>query len=980
MKHEKFLCTEEIHSLMKYIVKLLQIFITLFLFAFEAHGQTGTIQGTISDAKTGESLIGTNIVLQGTYTGTTSDLDGNFRLSNVNPGTYNLVVSYISYNQQIIRVTVKANETTRVDVRLEPATLEIESVKVTATRRTNTEMALISSLKASNVVANGISNQQIIRSQDKDASEVVRRVPGITIRDGRFVIVRGLVERYNVTWLNGIPAPSSEPDMRSFSFDLIPSNQIDNIVIYKTPAPELPADFAGAAIQISSLGFSEKNSVGISYSAGYVEGTTFKTYYKYQGGKYDWLGFDDGTRAIPDGFPSTKEFRALASNSSAEDKQKIQELGRSFSKIWTPYAIRSAPMNHTVNFTVSHYFLLGKTSLGLVSSVLYNKTTDSDHILRKGYQAYNTILDKSNPYYVYYDDKYKETARTGALLNLNYVFGNNQKIEFRNLINQQGASSTTLRTGQNFYGGNFEKNYELDYQSRLTFSSTLGGKHTLFNQLTAFDWAIGYAYADQNRPDIRRVQTSLSGDLDPKMDPFRIGVNFNADPKLLGRLFLQNYEHLKNVNLNLSQKIPLGNFVPEIKAGFLYTDLRRNFKARNIGFAFANIFKFNWNLTKLPVDSVAFSPQFFSTIRDLFADENINPETGLKIDESTNKSDSYKAWNITYAAYAGILIPLFNKIKIYTGVRYENNSQNLSGFLQATGDSLVVRNIFKDLFPSVNVAYNVTDNILLRFAYGKTVNRPEFREISPFAFFDFDENASIYGNPNLKNAYIHNTDLRFEWYPSQGEIVSLGIFNKNFVQPIEKQLVNVGTGYNYTFRNARSAYSRGVELEVRKTFQFLENSPSFVHLLKDFTLILNGSVIQSRINNPDPNERDSIRPLQGQSPYIINAGLYYQQEKSGISVTALYNVIGKRIDYIGDLETPHIWEMPFHSLDLTVSKKIGRFVTLKLGAKNILDQTVIFQQYEEPLLKNMEQKVTRIQTTRKFVPGRQFSVGVSLLF
>jgi len=957
----------------------LQVFIFLSLFIFETHGQSGTIQGTITDAKTGESLIGTNIILQGTYTGTTSDLDGNFRLQNINPGTYNLVVSYISYNQQIIRVTVKANETTRIDVKLEPATLEIESVKVTATRRTNTEMALVSSLKASNVVANGISNQQIIRSQDKDASEVVRRVPGITIRDGRFVIVRGLVERYNVTWLNGIPAPSSEADMRSFSFDLIPSNQIDNILIYKTPAPELPADFAGAAIQISSLGFADKNSFGISYSAGYVEGTTFQEYYKYKGGKYDWLGFDDGTRALPHGFPSTKEFRALASNSSAEDKLKIQELGRSFNKIWTPDLVKAAPMNQTFNMSVSRYFLLGKTSLGLVSSILYNKTIDSDHILRRGYQAYNTILDKSNPYYKYNDDKYKETARAGALLNINFVFGSNQKIEFRNLFNQQGSSSTTLRTGQNFYGGNFEKNYELDYQSRLTFSSTLGGKHTLFNQLSSFDWTFGYAYADQNRPDIRRVQTSLSGDLDPALDPFRIGVNFNADPKLLGRLFLQNYEHLKNINLNFSQKIPLGNFVPEIKTGFLYTHLQRNFSARNIGYAFANIFKFNWNLVKLPVDTVAFSPQFFSTIRDLFIDENINPENGLKIDESTNKSDSYEAWNETYAAYTGLLIPLFNKIKIYAGIRYENTAQNLSGYLE-TGDSIVVKNIFKDLFPSVNLTFNLTENTLLRLAYGKTLNRPEFREISPFSFFDFDENASIYGNPYLKSSYVHNSDIRIEWYPAQGEIISIGIFNKNFLNPIEKQLINVGSGYNYTFRNARSAYSRGIELEVRKSFQFLENSPSVFNMLKDFTLILNGSLIQSRINNPDPNERDSIRPLQGQSPYILNAGLYYQQEKSGLSVTALYNVIGKRIDYIGDLENPHIWEMPFHSLDLSISKKIGRFITLKLGAKNILNETVIFQQFEEPVLNNMDHKVTRIQTTRKFIPGRQFSLGISLLF
>jgi len=964
---------------MKHFFIVIDTFIISLFCATSAFAQSGAIQGTITDAKTGESLIGTNIVLQGTYTGTTSDLEGNFKLANIPPGTYNLVVSYISYDQQILRITVKNNETTRVDVKLEPATLEIESVKVTAVRKTNTEMALISSLKASNVVANGISNQQIIRSQDKDASEVVRRVPGITIRDGRFVIVRGLVERYNVTWLNGIPAPSSEPDMRSFSFDLIPSSQIDNIVIYKTPAPELPADFAGAAIQISSLGISDRNSVSIAYSAGFIEGSTFRKYYSYKGGKYDWLGFDDGTRALPAGFPSTKDFRALASNSSDADKLRIQEIGRSFNKIWTPFASSSAPLNQNLNIAFTRRVLLGKSSLGLVSSVLYNRTTDSDHILRQGFQAYNTILDKSNPYYIYNDNKYKQTSRIGALLNMNFVFGNNQKIEFRNLVNQQGASTTTLRRGQNFYGGNYEKNYELDYQSRLTYTSSLGGKHTLFNQLTSFDWNAGYAYADQNRPDIRRVQTSLSGDLDPKQDPFRIGVNFNADPKMLGRLFLQNHEHLKNLNINISQKIPLGSFVPELKAGFLYTDLSRTFTARNIGFAFANIFKFNWSMVQLPVDSSDFSPSFFGKINDLFSNENINPATGLKIDESTNKSDSYQAWNKTYATYIGLVIPLLNRIKIYSGVRYENNAQRLYGHLE-TGDSIRVNNVFKDLFPSVNLTFNVSSDLLLRFAYGKTVNRPEFREISPFAFFDFDENASIYGNPALKNAYIHNTDLRLEWYPSQGEIVSLGVFNKNFIDPIEKKLVNVGSGYNYTFRNANSAYSRGVELDMRKSFLFLENSSSFFHLLKDFTLVFNGSLIQSQINNPDPNERDSVRVLQGQSPYILNAGLYYQNDKSGLSLSALYNVIGKRIDYIGDLETPHIWEMPFHSLDFTFSIKTGRFVTIKLGAKNVLNDIVLFRQYEEPVLKDTQVKVTRIQVTRKYVPGRQFSCGISLTF
>jgi hypothetical protein len=246
--------------------------------------QKGGIKGVISDSKTEEVLIGANILIQGTDLGTSTDLDGSYVLQNISPGDYNLVFSYTSYKTQIVRVTIIKDEVVELAIKLEEESIVLDGVTVTATRKSDSEVSMISSIKMSNLVVSGVSSQQISKSQDRDASEVVRRIPGVTIRDGRFVIVRGLIERYNAVWLNNASTPSSEADVRAFSFDVIPSNAIDRILIFKTPAPELPADFAGAAIQIFTKSNADENGISFSYTTGFNNQATFnKNYETYSG-------------------------------------------------------------------------------------------------------------------------------------------------------------------------------------------------------------------------------------------------------------------------------------------------------------------------------------------------------------------------------------------------------------------------------------------------------------------------------------------------------------------------------------------------------------------------------------------------------------------------------------------------------------------------------------------------------------------------
>jgi hypothetical protein len=936
-----------------------------FVASLNLTAQTGVIKGKIEDAATGEGLIGATVVIQGTTKGTIADADGYFAFNDIQQGAYNFVFSYITYEQQVRRANVTKGETVELNVKLKPISVEVGEVRVVTTRRTDTELSLISSIKSSSLVSNGISKQQISRSQDRDASEVIARIPGVTVRDGKFINVRGLDERYNTVWLNGSGAPSSEADRRAFSFDMLPSSLIDNLVLYKTHAPELPADFAGAAVQILTKSTVDANSVDISYATGYRQNTTFRDFYTYQGGKTDWLGFDDGTRALPAGFPSTSELRQLADNPTDEDKQKITELGRAFNKTWTPEATEAKP-DQSFMATINRKFLVGKASIGNVTSIGYSNANQYREVFRAGYQAYDKINDHPDTSYYFYDNNYSTKTKLNGLFNWLIVFGNNQKIEFRNFFNQISDKTTILRTGRDFYGGSYKTATELGFQSRSIYSGQLTGSHNFNNYNINLNWTLGYSYTNKLQPDIRRVEMSRNEDAGPSA-PYTISLNFNADPKLLGRLSLENHENIWMGALNYTNKLHFDNFVPEIKTGLFMEKKDRTFSARNIGFAISNVMKFNWNLMYQPIDS-------------LFQDKNINYSDGIKVDESTNLSDSYHAGNELYAGYVGLNLP-FRKLKIYSGVRMEKNIQKLNGF-DENGDSVAVNNNHLDFFPSVNITYNFTDQLLLRLAYGRSVNRPEFREIAPYTYYNFEEKATYYGNPELVNSYIHNSELRLEYFPTQGDMITVGGFYKQFSNPIEAHLIESGSGLNYFYENAISAVSYGAEVDVRKSLSELSGSNSFLRFFQDFVIVFNAALIKSELKTDFANERDSVRQMQGQSPYIVNAGIFYDNPRRGVMVSVLYNVIGPRIAFVGNLNNPHIYQMPRNLMDITINKKIGKYITVKGGVKDIFNQPIELRQdeYVQVIPNDSESKAKRIQQTQLFKPSSSFTLGVSVNF
>jgi len=919
------------------------VLLILFIVSTVMVSAQGVLQGTIIDKKTKEPLIAATIMVEGISKGTACDIDGNYSITSIPAGTYTVNVQYVSYSKQSIEnVIIENNKTTRLDIEMVEAEIQLEGVQVVGVRRTNTDISILSNIKKAQLVVSGISSQQISRSLDRDAGEVVKRVPGVTIIDNRFVVVRGLSQRYNNVWINNVSTPSSEADSRAFSFDVIPGGLIDNLMIYKTPAPEIPADFSGGFVKILTKNVPDENGFNISLTTSYQQGSTFKEFVSFSRSGADLLGMGSLSRQLPGGFPGKIK--------SSMSQGEIAEQTLAVNKGWSSKTFSALP-DIRLSATLTRKFKFEDVSAGMITALNYSNTYRYTDIDNNRYGIYQADLDRPFANNDYSDSQYQQDSKIGLLHNWSFVFSPEFRLEFRNFLNQTGRNRYTYREGLERKSENYTiKSSEIMYNSRLTYSGQISGKHTFEN--SDLDWVGGYSYANRNEPDRKIIASRLQDNADaPGFGSYLTDAN---DVK---RYFQNLDEHVVSLGLNYERKLDLNFSVADLKAGVFSEYKNRIFKARN--------FAYNFNASVLPADFV------FRSYDKMFTDEYIK-NGGVLIKENTNKSDSYDANNLLNAAYLGLNLPLGEKVKIYAGVRVENNILKLNGY-EADGTKPV--NIDRsgfDLFPSVNATYNLNDKNLIRLAYGNSVNRPEFREIAPYVYYDFEQFSEFVGNESLKDAFIQNIDLRYELYPTPAETFSVSLFYKKFKNPIETTYLSTSSGQKYTYRNAESADNFGIELDIRKSLAFIG--------INDLSLVANASLISSRVRFTEGSwERN--RAMQGQSPYLVNAGLYYDNDKNGIKGSVLYNRVGKRIVFLGlvyqdiSQDIPDIYEMPFNSLDISFSKKIGKKLDLGVGIKNFLDETVQFKQFPE--YQNASGDIQeREQITRSFKQGRNISISI----
>lgn len=906
------------------------------------------IKGKVTDSTTGEPLIGATIQIDGTPKATATDIDGLFAFSGLDENAnYTLAIKYISYKTKKIDGVRAEAQPQVIEIKLTPDEQTLNEVTVTGVARKNTEIAVIQMTKSSPVIVSNVSAQEITKTQDTNAGEVIRRVPGVSLIDDKFVMVRGLSQRYNNVWINGGAVPSSEADSRAFSFDLIPSSQIDNMQIVKTPSPEYPADYTGGFITITTKDIPAENTAELSVGGNWNDITSFSDFKYAKGSGTDFLGFDSGMRGLNGGINST--LNSIAGNG-------VDLLNNHLNNDW-----RVRNMNPVGDLKLSgslgRRWKLGDRQLGMIAAFNYsNEYRKYEDMQNNLFGVYDADKDQSNYLRYSVDDQYNHNVRLGAMLNFTLLSADgNSKYQLKNIFNQIGNDRYTWREGLSAQSDN-ENSAEYYYRSRTTYNGQITGKHTF--ALDELDWSASYSYANRNVPDRRRYLIN---------DALEPGVMQLTSPNDISREWTKLDEHIVSAAVNDKHDFKFGSFTPSLKFGAYGEYRTRKYTTRD--------FIYNWNAASntLPDGFRQFD------LSEMLSDESYFGADRLYLLEEQHMRNNYKGNNYLGAGYFAANIPLGN-FNIYAGLRYEYDHMELITNTRDNAESPFSHNYeYNDLFPSVNTTYKINDKHQLRLSYGKTVNRPEFREVSPSVFYDFDLASNVQGNTDLKPCYIQNVDFRYEFYPSKGELISIAAFYKYFDSPIEwTYTVTGGTSLVYSYMNAQRANNYGIELDIRKDLSFIG--------LPGFSWSFNGALIKSRVKF-EAGSKEEDRPMQGQSPYLVNTGLFYKNDKLQLDVALLYNRIGKRIIGVGRsegttsgneaLRVPDSYEMPRDVIDLSASKKFGNHWELKLSIRDLLAQKVYYKQFADVHYSNGTSREVE-QITRAYKPGR--NIGVSAVY
>ncbi|MBN8584448.1 MAG: TonB-dependent receptor [Ignavibacteria bacterium] len=924
----------------KYILLFAAVMIS---FSLNIFAQNGKITGKVLDGTNGSVLPDAVIKIETINKGTASDLDGKFSFENIASGEVNVKASYVGYVSQSVNVKLKEGEVVSLDFVLQPEGTLTDTVTIEATRIQNNDAALLLKQQKAENIQDGISSQQIKRTADATSSDVLKRVVGVSIVDNKFVFVRGTNERYSSTTLNGVILPSTDPDKKAFSFDLFPSNLLDNIVISKSYTPDLVGNFSGGLVQVTTKDFPDQLSLNFTTSSSYNTISTGENFLTYNAGEKKFLffnsGMDNGTRQLPSIFPGQT---VLSSNYNV---QEVKSFSRALTNNWAQEN-STAPVNGGFQLSLGNNFLIGKSNnLGVFGAYTYSNSFSSKSMERQSYQTDGLLESK------YTGSQSEYSVLWGGLFNLSFRAGENNKFSFKNTYVFNSEDETDYQEGFNNPQTQERKLYSTRFVERNMLSSQLSGEHFISKLgKLRISWKAAYSEADRNEPDYKTLRYQKEIGTEGR---FYAALS-TGEPNSLGggRFFswLKDINRSAESNFEFSFK-PAKKIEVKTKLGVFYNRSSRDFSARL--FAPKLMDANNFGLFYLSPDS-------------LFMPENIDTNKILYY-ELTRKSDAYNATEDLAAGFLMFDVPV-GKLRTVIGARLESNLSRLNSYDQI-GDP-IQRNVNKnDVLPSINLTYALNSQINLRAGYYQSISRPEFREIAPFSFYDFTEQIFTIGNPELERNLIRNYDLRFEYFPYAGEIISVSLFYKKFDSPIEEVFVPNSGGDNRikTYQNAKGgANNYGIELEARKNLGFITKH------MKYFSLNANISVINSKVDlsGIGSTVTNLERRLQGQSPYTINLGLYYDNADLGTSVNLSYNRFGKRISEVGLEGLSDIEENGRDVVDISVIQKLFKNFEIKLSVKDILAQDYLFTQ----------QVNGKEEMFKKFNAGTGYSLSLSFKY
>ncbi len=903
--------------------------------------KNGIVLGRIIDDENGQPLASVTVRIAGK--GTSTDVDGNFRIS-LPEGNYTATISSVGYGtKEISEIDIKSNQAFTLNVTLKREKEQLSAVVVKGTARKEGVAALYVRQKNAATVTDGISSEQIARTPDNNVGQVLKRVSGLqTTDDNKFAVVRGLGERYNNVLLNGSQLPSSEPNRRNFAFDMIPSALVDNVVVNKTATPDLPGEFSGGIIQINTRDIPQENFFQIDIGSGYNTMSTGKDFIGLKRGRYNHLGFlDNKVHGEPKGmtFSDYNEIASKIKDNSAtpEELKKAQTFLGTLPNTWQMYRFTALPVQN-LGLSFGHIYTTGeKSKLGFVGALSYrNEQNINEYDLYQ--MQYKDYKGKENQY----------ITTLGGNLNLGYTFGKH-KISWQNIYNRRFFEKLYQFNGFDLDASGIPNmGYTSQTLVNALFQTKLQGTHGIGTKGIKVEWSGDWATLNRDQPFSRMM--NARGYDSVAMELYKIPADYynyyfgNFSSLDYGNIYYSKLKE-KRYSGQASLLVPfqLLQQNQHFKIGWLGSYRKANFGS--------DMYRLLYTAGSPAIGEYPGIPYYeaFNSRRFEDGELYLYPISGGGQDGANGTGSGYTGTQRLNAFFGMLDLKLMAKLRLIGGIRNERYKQEVGTHMWKPGNiweevPVVIEKT--DWLPSVNLIYALTPKINARAAWYKTVARPDIRETSGFEYFDFEIMRSVRGG-NLKTTEINNADIRLEWYPAPDEVVSVSGFYKHFDNPIELRMMATSGRPWYFYENLLKAKDLGVEVDFRKSFSFINPSSIWrnLYLSGNFTLIkaeveFNTGVATDPVTGEQVNPKRS-RPLAGQSPYIINGGLAYIGERLGLNLS--YNRYGRRIVYSAVDRSMDEYENPRNMMDAQISYKPlknGRML-VRLNASNLLNQELI---------------------------------------
>lgn len=985
----------------KVVVNLL-----FFLFGTTLFAQNGMISGVVRDNTSDTTLYRAKIFIKGTALGAYSDMRGKYTIKNVPAGVYNLTVVYIAkgYNQVFENITVQAGSTTTKELNLgqSAVAVQVKTLDLSEFVEKTSEAAAVNEVKEDDNQASIVTAEENSKKGDATVGAAVTRVSGVSIEGGKYANIRGLSGRYNKTILNGSEIPGLDPNRNAVQLDLFPTAFLNSIKVIKTFTPDLPGDFSGGLIDIRTKDAPDslviKAGLGFKYNPQVHGQGDFLT---YQGGKTDFLGFDDGTRALPSEAQNAIDGQGMPTQTdvllSQSEFDRSTTIGKSFNPLMAPTTNEqgnkhAAPIDQSFYITLGNQIKLkdslSRKRLGYFIGVNYRRNYSFYNNGKVGRYSLPGQIDNVDELLAerqFTKAESKDNVLVGTLASLNYKYNSNNKLKFSFIHNHSGTKRTSLSEGTDAnQPGNEFRVTELDYVQRSINNLQILGEHKfdtmrLFHRPGQFDWLASGTMSAQNQPDYRifsdDVVTLSDGSKKPQISPAMYNVptrfyrkmsEINSDVKLN---WLVKIKEEKNAHFN-------------VKFGLSNTLKRRLFEETRIEYSGNNSI-------------------YNGSPNDYAATSNIGQladgTDGVLLFDVSQTQNNYTGIRAVTGVYAMTDFNISQKLDFVGGVRVENTYMTVTSDDETLEQGKIMEN---DILPSAGFVYHLlkgkkvtskrdsmqvnSRDMKVRLSYNRTLARPNFREVAPYAVEDFIRKLTLVGNPDLVLTDINNFDIRWELYPRTNELLSVSGFYKHFNNPIG--LFSNPTAGNSEFQWKNLEYSTvfGVEVEFKKRLDVISNK------LKNFTFGFNVTLVKSitpinkdeleKIRTTDPYRKDT-RPMAGQSPYLINSSIEYNLEKPGISMNLSYNIFGDRLTIYSSDGRPDIYEKARPALNLNFSKKVTDKLSVTVRFKNILDplytQAYEYKDNSVEAYKKFEDQDAFFSSYRK---GRSYGLGVSYLF